>query len=1075
MGGRGFRGPPPLNMSTPIGNGGREGLPDAGPAGASPAVRATDLRCEYLVDPLGLDVARPRLGWKLAARDPAARGLRQTSYRVLVATSPARLAHDEGDLWDTGRVESEQSTHVSFGGKALESRAACHWKVRVWTEEDAPSAWSVPARWTMGLLAPDDWTARWIGAARRASAFEGAAWIWSPEGMAIGQSPPGPCFFRRVVDLPAGCPVARAELRITADSAFGVVVNGVELARHDDWTQPLVVRLRDVLHAGSNTLAVGVRGQGDAPYGGGLLARLEVEFADGEELVVVTDDAWQAGRQRTAGWDGGAAFDGTGWGAARVLGPYGIRPWGTIVPEPMRPAPWLRRAFEVREGWSRAMAYVASLGYHELYLNGQRVSEQVLSPAVSDLSQRVRYVTYDLGALLRPGRNTAALWLGGGWSHLPVFGHTDGPLVRAQIEVEHPAGAGMRLVTDATWRVHPSHRTLVGAWRFGDFGGERVDAREEVADWNQADFDDAAWEAASTHELEVEVSAEKLEPDLRHETWAAVAVAERGPGAYRLDMGRNFTGWLELALVGEPGATAHIAVSEREDRECHENQRSEYVFGPRGRGVFRNRFNYSCGRWVTVRGVTAPPDPAACRATLVRSAFRRTGRFTCSSELLNRIYDTVLWTYESLCLGGFVVDCSHRERRGYGGDAHATMETALANYDQGAFHTKWLEDWRDVQGPDGNIPHTAPTYRGGGGPAWSGVCIALPWEVYLAYGDTRVLADNYRMMQRWLAFLGTMSEDGLLRRFGHASWGFLGDWVPPGRGQGENERVDERTTLFFNNCYRYASVKRMAEIARVLGKPDDAARYRDEAEELRRAVHAAFFDPETATYGNGEQPYLALALLTDLVPPEQRAAVVARLEHAIVGEKSGHVDSGIHGTYFLLKYLTEAGRGDLVHRMVSQTDYPSFGHMLAEGATTIWEQWDGLHSQCHSSFLSIGAWFLRGLAGLRPDPAHPGFARFHVRPGVVGELTFVRASYDSIHGPITVSWRLGGGRLTLDLAVPPNTTALVHLPADDPAAVLEGPGPAADAAGVRFLHHAAGEATFEVLSGVYSFRAPPRG
>jgi len=888
---------------------------EAGQGGdREPALRLTDLRCEYLENPLGIDVARPRLSWKLAAVDPGERGLRQSAYRVLVASSPALLALDEGDLWDSGRVGSSRSVHVEWEGVPLRSRMACCWKVRAWDGDGEPSDWSEVARWSMGLLDPSDWSARWIGAAR-------------PEG------------------------------------------------------------------------------EGHAPD------------------------------------------------------------------------PWLRRSFELSAPGAEAFAWVASLGYHELYVNGAKVGESVLTPSISDLSQRVRYATYDIREHLRPGRNAIALWLGGGWAHFPTFGCEDGPLVMARVEIGAGDGTITSLVTDADWKVRDSNRTLLGEWRFGRFGGERVDAGAALPGWADPDLDDSAWAPATLHEPEVRLSAERIEPNVLVEAIRprGIEELEGEPGVWRIDMGRSFTGWTEIRLRGDPGATATLSFAEREDQECTYAQRSELVLDGRGEGIFRHRFNYATGRWITVRGAVEEPRPEDVRGWLVRSGYRRASSFACSGPLLNRIHDAVLWTYQCLSLGGYVVDCPHRERQGYGGDAHATMETALSSFEQGAFHTKWMQDWRDVQGEDGNIPYTAPTYEGGGGPAWSGVCIALPWEVWLACGDTRILEENYGMMGRWLAFLETRCEDGILRRYGHENWGFLGDWVPPGRQQGRDGRVDERSTLFFNNCYRFWTVRRMARIAELLGRAEDAARYGEQAEAIRRIVHEEFYDPETATYANGEQPYLAFPLLAGLTPPELVPAVMAELEREILVEKSGHVDSGIHGTYFLLKHLAEAGRHDLIHEMVSKTDYPSWGHMLEQGATTIWEQWDGVHSLCHSSFLSVGAWFTRGVVGIRPDPLHPGYEHFFVAPALVGDLSWAKASFDSIRGPIASSWEVRGDAVILKVEVPPNTRATVSVPADDAGGVTEGGGPAGEAEGVRFLRAEAGAAVYEVGSGSYAFASEVSG
>ncbi len=1039
-----------------------------------PTLHVIELRCEYLENPLGIDVTRPRLSWKLAAVDPDARGLRQSAYRVLVASRPEILADGKGDLWDSGRVESSRTTHVEWEGVPLRSRMMCYWKACSWDGDGARSEWSEPARFSMGLLDAADWGARWIGASRTAGPFGDAKWIWYPKGNPLENAPPGHHAFRTVQAIPAGRSVTKAEMLISADNAFALAVNGTRIAEGDRWEEPILVDLRPHLREGENVLAVGVRNEGEQPSPAGWIAHLRIELDEGEPIVRVTDSSWWAGSVRSPDWMSSPDHP-AGWMPVRILGPYGIAPWGKVLGDGHSPDPWLRRSFDLTDYAAEALACVASLGYHELWVNGTKVGDHVLTPSISDLSKRARYVTYDIRDYLYPGRNTVALWLGGGWAHFPTFGCEDKPLVMARIDVTGDDGSTARVVTDESWKVHPSHRTLLGGWRFGRFGGERVDAGAQDREWNESDFDDSEWAAATPYDPEIRLSAEMIEPNRLDEKIAPRAIEELEDGGWRVDMGRNYTGWTELYLRGEPGATVTLTFSEREDEECTYDQRSELVLDEGGEGLFRHRFNYATGRWITVRGAELPLQADDITGGLVRNGYRCVGRFACSDGLLNRIYETVLWTYQCLSLGGYVVDCPHRERQGYGGDAHATMETALASFEKGAFFTKWMQDWRDVQSEDGDIPYTAPTYEGGGGPAWSGVCIALPWEVYLAYGDTWILEENYPMMQRWLRFLDTQSEGDILHRYGHENWGFLGDWVPPGRQQGSDGRVDERSTSFFNNCYRFYSVKRMAEIAEILGRMDDAAVYRERAEVLRRVVHEEYFDPETATYANGEQPYLAFPLLAGLTPPEHVPAVMANLERKILQEREGHVNSGIHGTYFLLKWLTETGRQDLVHEMVSKTDYPSWGHMLEEGATTIWEQWDGLHSRCHSSFLSVGAWFMEGVAGIRPDPARPGYEHFFIVPALVGDLTWARASLDSIRGLIASSYEIEGNAVTLSIEIPPNTSATVFVPADDPTAVTESGMPAGEAVGVRFLRHEEGAAVYEVVSGSYLFESKVAG
>ena len=440
---------------------------------------------------------------------------------------------------------------------------------------------------------------------------------------------------------------------------------------------------------------------------------------------------------------------------------------------------------------------------------------------------------------------------------------------------------------------------------------------------------------------------------------------------------------------------------------------------------------------------------------------------------MNRIYDTTLWTFRSLSLGGYTVDCPHRERRGYGGDAHATMETAMMNFGMGAFYTKWLEDWRDEQRPDGDLPYTAPTYSGGGGPAWSGICVTLPWQVYLHYGDRRILEQNYPTMQRWIAFLNTKAKGHLLQPWG-GIWDFLGDWVPPGKGQEPGERVDDRSTLLFNNCYYLDNMSTVAKVAELLGKTEDAADYRKQAAAIAQGVQKEFFHPDANSYACGDQLYEAMPLLVGVMPAALQPAVLKRLQQEIVVQKKGHVDTGIHGTYYLLKLLTDRYRNDLIFQMANQKTYPGWGYMLDQGATTLWEQWDGQNSLLHSSFISIGTWFIEGIAGIRLDPAQPGFRHFVVRPGIVGDLTWAKGEYESLYGRIGTDWKVSDGWLTLTVDVPANTTATVFVPTPNPSAVTESGRPAAQAPGVLSFKVANGAAVCHVGSGRYVFRAPAR-
>jgi alpha-L-rhamnosidase len=878
--------------------------------GAVASVRVVDLRCEYRENPLGIDVKEPRLGWKLAAVNPLARGLAQTSYRVLVASGEALLALDKGDLWDSGDVASDQSAHVVYAGKPLASGMRCVWKAQVRDQAGARSAWSAPAVFTLGLLEQSEWTADWIG----------------------------------------------------TDKLF-------------------------------------VRGQGWPP------------------------------------------------------------------PDNTLPDPWFRKTFTLAKAPARATAYVASIGYHELYVNGRKVTDAVLAPNATNHQVRARYVTYEIAPYLHEGANAIGIWLGVSWSAFPKYAREDRPktpMVRAQFECEDAAGTRTRIRTDATWRTHPSPSTMLGVWDFMHYGGELYDATKEVTGWCEPGLDDSSWAKPEVYAPALALSADMAEPNRLVKELRPVAIEDVEAGAFRVDMGVNFAGFVRIAVEGAPYTQVRFQFSEHPKKSMTHELHSAYVIGPSGKGVFENRFNYGVGRWIQILGLKQKPALDGIRGFLVRNDYARAGYFQCGNELLNRIYETTLWTFENLSIGSYVVDCPQRERMGYGGDAHATTETALASYALGAFYTKWAQDWRDVQGADGNLPYTAPTYWGGGGPGWSGYCVTLPWLVYRHYGDVRLLEDSLPTIRRWLAFLETKSVEHLLVRWG-GEWDFLGDWLWPG-AKGVNG--DSEETLFFNNCYWVYNLETAAAIAARVGAREEAQDWCARAARVRDAIQRKFYLKDAKSYVNGFQAYRAMALLCDLPPAEDRAAVWKGLEDEILVARKGHFHAGITGGAFLIQTLLAAERNDLIYAMATKEDYPSLGDMLARGATTFWESWEGADlSLLHSSYLWLGAWCSEGLGGIRDDPEAPGFKQFVVKPGLVNGLPWVRARHDSLYGAIVSEWKVEEGKKVFAVAVPPNSTATFMGPGGE--SVTESGRPLEGAAGVAVVRVNRGETVVRLASGKY--------
>ena len=723
--------------------------------------------------------------------------------------------------------------------------------------------------------------------------------------------------------------------------------------------------------------------------------------------------------------------------------------------------PWLRKRFSLKEKPAKATLFVASVGYHEVYVNGKKIDDHLLAPAVTDHTKRARYIAYDIAPALTSGKNVIVLWLGTSWSIFAPYATPDKPrtpIAIAQADIWDKKGQKlMRIATDETWKTHPSPNMLTGNWGFGvgGYGGEIWDARNEVKEWNLATLDESDWEEVTVYRPSLQLSAQQVETNKLMVEIDPVSIDSRPDGSYRVDMGVNFAGWTQISVEGNPGDTVRFLFSEREQDEMTFGLMNAYVIGASGKGTFENRFNYSSGRWITIKGLKSAPQKKDIKGWMARTAFDDATRFECSDPLQNWISNTVKWTFENLSLGGFIVDCPQRERFGYGGDAHATSETGLFNYKLGAFYTKWLEDWRDVQGTEpmvgnmndpewarkqegsgrllggGILPQTAPTYHGGGGTAWGGIVVTLPWFIYHYHGDVRVLQENFEMIKGWLTFLDSHVENDLLKRYGGA-WDFLGDWLWPGAtSQGMNNYSDEN--LFFNNCYWVYNLKTAAQIAEVIGKTEDAERWRQQAQRSSNAIHTKYYHPDDYNYSDKTMRSLAAALYGDIMPPELRSKVMESLSNEIIVHKNGHIDVGITGGAMLFKVLREEGRDDLIYSMTSQTTYPSWGLMRENGATTIWEMWEKDlpgHSLLHSSYLYPGAWYIDGVAGIRKDPKVAGFRKFIIRVPKLSEteISNAKASFNSPAGLIESLWKRENGKTELLVTVPPNCAATILFP-----------------------------------------------
>ena len=771
--------------------------------------------------------------------------------------------------------------------------------------------------------------------------------------------------------------------------------------------------------------------------------------------VQVKDEKGNIANSEAAYWSTGIFDEKNGW-TARWIGSSQIFTPG--VRDCNVDDPWLRKTFELTTVPHKATMFVASVGYHELYVNGEKMGDGILNGAVTDHTRRARYLAYDIASKLKPGKNTIAIWLGASWSVYAPYATKDKPrtpIVIAQADLYNAAMKVMqRVQTDASWKVHASPNRLLGTWEMHHYGGEIWDANKEIAGWNLSGLNDSKWVQATVYNPRLRISAQNVEVNKKVFEIKPVSIETRADG-YRVDMGVNFAGWTSIDVSGKPGDTIRFYFSEREQNEMTFNLHSAYVIGPSGKGTFQNKFNYSSARWIMIKGLASKPQLNDIKGWVVRTAYPRITTFKSSDSLQNWIYDRTCWTYENLTLGGYVVDCPQRERFGYGGDAHATSETGMYNYSLGAFYTKWMQDWRDVQGTEtmtgnmndtnwarkqvgsgrllgnGVLPHTAPTYHGGGGPAWGGIVVSLPWYVYQHYGDIRILQRNFDMMKGWLAFLKSHTKDDLLQRYG-GQWDFLGDWLWP-NATAEGMNNDKPENLCFNNCYYVYNLRTAAKVAKRLGKTKEANTWLQQANATAAAIHKKFYNQNDHSYADSSQANIAVALLAKVPPAALYKSVFKRLEDDILIKRKGHIHAGITGGTLLFKLLRDEWRDDLVYSMTSQTTYPGWGYMKESGATSVWEMWEKDlpgHSLLHSSYLYPGAWYIDGVGGIKQDQRKPGFQHFIITVPKLNaqQIRDAETTFNSPAGLIKTHWVKKNDKITLQLTVPPNCSATVHMP-----------------------------------------------
>ena len=887
-----------------------------------------NLKCEQLVNPIGIDIIKPRLSWQLHAET---RGTKQVSYQIIVASTAEKLAKNEGDLWNSGKTNAEQSILIVYAGKPLASRQECFWKVKVWTNH-GEGDWSKPASFSMGLLKSADWKAQWIG----------------------------------------------------MDKSF---------------------------------------------------------------------------------------------------------PWDSVSKFSRLSARYFRKEINAPDQIKKATVYIAGLGLYELYINGKKIGDQVLAPSPTDYSKTVLYNSFDITQHLQQGKNVIATVLGNGrfftmrQNYKPQKWHTFGfPKMLLQCEIEYADGIKQIIASDGTWKV-----TADGPIRTNnEYDGEEYDATKELIGWNGTGFDDSKWLKVQMVKSPGGILKAGMNNNMKvMELVQPISIKKISADKYILDMGQNLAGWIRMNVQGRKGEKVKLRFAEslQPNGELYvANLRDAivtdiYTLKGIGKESWCPSFVYHGFRFVEITGYPGTPTTNDFVGEVVYDQIETTGGLETSNRIINQIHKNAYWGIRGN-YKGMPVDCPQRnERQPWLGDRTTGAYGESFLFDNSRLYAKWLDDIRDAQTPEGRIPDVAPNfwYYYKDNMTWPGAYLTIANMLYHQFGDRQSIRKHYPSMKKWIVYMKNkyMNNEGLITKDSY------GDWcVPPESPELIHAKDSSRITnpQLIATTYYYYLLQLMKKFAELSNNEADCAQFESEANKVKIAFNKKFYNVGKSVYANNTVTSNILPLAFDMVPESEKEKVFQNITDKILYENKGHISTGVIGTQWIMRWLTRYNRPDIAYRLASNTSYPSWGYMVENGATTIWELWNGntanpsMNSQNHVMLLGdLLIWMYENIAGIRSDSNEVAFKKIIMKPSFEVDLSYVNASYNSSYGKIISNWKKENGQLMWNITVPANTSAVVYLPAKTVNEVKEGNVTASGAAGIHFLKMEKGNVIFEIGSGNYSF------
>jgi alpha-L-rhamnosidase len=718
--------------------------------------------------------------------------------------------------------------------------------------------------------------------------------------------------------------------------------------------------------------------------------------------------------------------------------------------EGSKPSHFLRKEFSAPKSVKSARVYVSALGLYELYLNGEKVGDELFTPGWTSYKNRIQYQTYDVTDMVKANNALGAI-LGDGWyrgnigfrNQRNYYG--DKLALIAQLQVNYTDGTSEIIGTDESWKA------TTGPIIFSDiYNGETYDGRLEMPGWATTSFDDNKWGAAAklNHPKNILIAPQGV-PVKAVEEISPIEIITTPNGETVFDMGQNMVGWVRLKVKGNKGDAVTLKFAEVLDKEGNfyiENLRAAkatdvYILKGDGEEIYEPRFTFHGFRFVKIEDYPGTPTLDDITGVVIYSDMEPTGTFACSDPLINQLQHNIQWGQK----GNFLdvpTDCPQRdERLGWTGDAQVFAPTAAFNFNVAPFYTKWMKDVAADQGPDGKVNHVVPDVLNGAGgsTAWADAAIIVPWQTYLAYGDKRILEEQYPSMKAWVEYMKNRAgEDYLWIGDTH-----YGDWLAFATTRSDYPGATTEKDLIATAYFSYSSGL-LAKIAGILGKSGDAEKYSELSGKVKNAFINEFVTPGGRLVSHTQTAY-ALALAFNLLPEN----LVPKAAEYLAGDvdKFKHLTTGFVGTPLLCKTLSDHGYEDLAFMLLNRKDYPSWLYPVTQGATTIWERWDGqkpdgtfqnagMNSFNHYAYGAIGEWLYNYVAGIQIDPENPGYKHFFLAPHPGGGLSHAKAVYKSMFGEIKSDWKLEGNQMVYDITIPANTTATVTLPSASPEKVL---------------------------------------